>query len=125
MYSSDDPRQIGVLLRISRSLDIVGDVSVNLNDPSELLAWATTLPEPTALAWRAMDSEKRYVQVNAAHHRSPVHGNITAVLCCEQHRPFWDELLDADLEPGSEQVITVEALSQAWASAVPLAPTTP
>lgn len=124
MHSSDDPRQIGVLLRISRSLDIVGDVSVNLDDPSELLAWATTLPDPAALAWRAMDSEKRYVQVSAKHHRSPVHGTITAVLCCEHHRTFWDELLDADLEPGSEQAISIEALSQAWASAVPLTPST-
>jgi hypothetical protein len=124
MYASDDPRQIGVLLQISGSLDIVGDVSVNLDEPSELLAWATTLPEPAALAWRAMDSEKRYVQVSAAHHRSPVHGTITAVLCCEHHRPFWDELLNTDLAPGTEKAITVEALAQAWASAAPVTPTT-
>jgi hypothetical protein len=124
MYSLDDPRQIGVLLRISRSLDIVGDVSVNVDDPSELLAWGNVLPEPTALAWRALDSEKRYVQVGAAHHRSPVHGNITAVLSCDQHRTFWDELLGTDLQPGTERATTVAALSQAWASAVPLTPTT-
>ena len=124
MYSTDDPRQIGVLLRISRALDIVGDVSVSVDDPSELLAWANTLPEPTALAWRALDSEKRYVQVSAAHHRRPVHGSITAVLACDGHRPFWDVLLEADLEPGTEQGLRVESLAQAWASAVPLTPST-
>ena len=124
MYSSDDPRQIGVLLRISRSLDVVGDVTVNVDDPSELLAWANTLPEPAALAWRAVDSEKRYAQVSASHRRRPVHGTITAVLCCEQHRTFWDELLGPELEPGTEKSISVEDLSQAWAAAVPLAPTT-
>ena len=124
MYSSDDPRQIGVLLRISRSLDVVGDVTVKVDDPSELLAWANTLPEPTALVWRAVDSEKRYAQVSASHRRRPVHGTITAVLCCEQHRPFWDELLGTDLEPGTDQPVSVKALSQAWAGAVPLAPTT-
>jgi hypothetical protein len=124
VYSTDDPRQIGVLLRISRALDIVGDVSISVDDPSELLAWANTLPDPTALAWRALDSEKRYVQVSAAHHRRPVHGLITAVLSCDGHRPFWDELLDEDLEPGSEKQVPVEALTQAWASAVPLAPST-
>jgi hypothetical protein len=124
MYSTDDPRQIGVLLRMSRALDIVGDVSVSVDDPSELLVWANTLPDPTALAWRAVDSEKRYAQVSAAHHRRPVHGLITAVLCCEDHRAFWDELLDADLDPGTEKTISIEALSQAWASAVPPTPST-
>lgn len=124
MYSTDDPRQIGVLLRISRGLDIVGDVSVTVDDPSELLAWANTLADPTALAWRALDSEKRYVQVSSVHHRRPVHGTITAVLACDEHRTFWGELLEHDIEPGTEQATTVKALSQAWASAVPLTPST-
>ena len=124
MYSTDDPRQIGVLLRVSRALDIVGDVSVSVDDPSELLVWANTLSDPTALAWRALDSEKRYVQVSAAHHRRPVHGTITAVLGCDAHRPFWDELLDADLDPGTERATSVDALAQAWAASVPLAPST-
>lgn len=124
MYSTDDPRQIGVLLRMSRALDIVGDVSVSVDDPSELLVWANTLPDPTALAWRALDSEKRYVQVSAAHHRRPIHGMITAVLCCEEHRAFWDELLGKDLAPGTEKPTSLESLSQAWATAVPLTPST-
>jgi len=124
VFSTDDPRQIGVLLRISRALDIVGDVSVAVDDPSELLAWANTLPDATALAWRALDSEKRYLQVSAAHHRRPVHGTITAVLCCDEHRSFWDELLDADLEPGKEKPTSVDALARAWATAVPLTPST-
>lgn len=124
MYSTDDPRQIGVLLRMSRDLDIVGDVSVALDDPSELLAWANTLADPTTLAWRALDSEKRYVQVSATHHRRPVHGTITAVLSCDAHRAFWDELLATDLEPGSEKPLTVGDLAQAWATAVPLTPST-
>jgi hypothetical protein len=95
-----------------------------VDDPSELLVWANTLSDASALAWRALESEKRYVQVSATHHRRPVHGSITAVLCCDDHRPFWDELLDADLEPGTEQAISVDAMAQAWAAAVPLAPST-
>ena len=49
---------------------------------------------------------------------------ITAVLCCEEHRAFWDELLEADLDPGTEKSITVDALSQTWAAAAPLTPST-
>ncbi len=53
MYASADARQLAVLLRISRTMDIVGDVSVTVDNPSELLAWANILKEPTVLAWRA------------------------------------------------------------------------
>jgi hypothetical protein len=124
MYPSADARQLAVLLRISRALDIVGDVSVRVDDPSELLAWAVVLPEPKVVAWRARDSEKRYVQVAAHHQHSPIHGNVAAVVHCDQHRAFWDELMDgSDLEPGAERPFDVRALSTAWA-AMPLMPPT-
>lgn len=124
MYPSDDTRQLGVLLRISRGVDIVGDVSVSVDDPSELLAWANTLVAGGVLAWRGRDSESRYVQVAATHHRSPIHGKVTAVLNCDRHRAFWAELLDgADLEPGTERALSVEALARAW-EAMPLTPPT-
>lgn len=122
MYPSDDARELNVLMRISRALDIVGDVSASVDNPSELLAWAHILPSPIVLAWRALDSEQRYLQVSATHHRSPIHGKVNAVLSCDHHRAFWTVLLDgADLKPGTEQPLSVEALARAWA-AMPLTP---
>ena len=93
-YPTADSRQLSILLRISRELDVVGDVTATVDQPSDVLAWATVLPEPTIGAWRAEDSGHRYVQVTAPHHRDPIHGRVTAVLPCEAHREFWDERFD-------------------------------
>jgi hypothetical protein len=117
MYPSNDTREIAILLRISREIDIVGDVSVTVDNPSESLAWAGLLTEPKVVAWRASDSGHRYLQVTADHHRSPVHGRVAAVLRCEQHLAFWRELLGTDdLEPGGERTLTVADLASAWAA---------
>ena len=67
MYPSKAARELAILLRISRELDIVGDVTATVDNPSELLAWATILTEPDILAWRAKDSGNRYLQ----RHRRP------------------------------------------------------
>jgi hypothetical protein len=80
MSTSLNAQQLTTLLRISSELDIIGDVTATVATPSELLAWAHALPEPTLCAWRAEDSGNRYVQVTAACHRNPVHGRVTAVL---------------------------------------------
>jgi hypothetical protein len=120
-YPTADSRQLSILLRISRELDVVGDVTATVDQPSDVLAWATVLPEPTIGAWRAEDSGNRYVQVTAPHHRDPIHGRVTAVLPCEAHREFWDELLPKDLEPGQEQVLSLHELGSAW-TAMPLRP---
>lgn len=122
MYPSADARQLLILLRIGADLDIVGDVTVTVNDPSELLAWANLVPEPAFLAWRATDSGRRYIHVTANHQRTPVHGQITAVLRAEDHRAFWDKLLPgADLEPGTEQTLIRRDLTRAW-NATPITP---
>ena len=100
MYPSKDARELAILLRISRELDIVGDVSATVDNPSELLAWATILTRPDVAAWRAKDSDHRYLQVTAEHHRAPVRGRVTAVLAGEQHLEFWHALDLDGLEPG-------------------------
>jgi hypothetical protein len=119
MYPSADSHQLSILLKISRDLDIVGDVTATVDSPADLLTWAATLPEPSIGAWRAMDSGHRYVHVTAAHHREPIHGRVAAVLSCEHHGEFWSQLLPGDLEPGQEKRLSVDELASAWA-AMPL-----
>jgi hypothetical protein len=72
MYPSKDARELAVLLRISRELDVVGDISATIDNPSELLAWAHILSEPEIVGWRAKDSGHRYLQVTAEHKKAPV-----------------------------------------------------
>jgi hypothetical protein len=120
VYPSENAHQLSVLLRTSRELDIVGDVTATVDHPADLLAWSDLLPEPTLCAWRAR-SGNRYVQVTAPYHHTPVHGRITAVLTADQHPHFWAELLhDKDLDKGQEQILTLKDLAAAWA-AMPLA----
>ena len=132
MVTSPNPQQLFTLLRTSSELDIVGDVTATVDTPSALLAWAHALPEPTVCAWRAEDSGHRYVQVSASCHRTPLHGQLTAVLSGEDHRPFWSALLpEGDLAAGEEQLLPLSALVAAWSTAAEPAdsatttPTTP
>ena len=85
MYPSKDARELAILLRISRELDIVGDTSATVDNPSELLAWATILTNPAIVAWHAKDSGNRFLQVTADHERAPVRGRVTAVLPGDHH----------------------------------------
>jgi hypothetical protein len=124
MYPSRDARELGILLRISRELDIVGDVSATVDNPSELIAWATILRNPVTAAWRGHDSGHRYLQVTAEHRRAPVHGRITAVLPCEQHEEFWQALHLEGLEPGQTRNLTEGDLAAAW-SVMPILSVTP
>lgn len=120
MSTSIDAQQLTTLLLISSELDIIGDVTATVATPSELLAWAHSLSEPTLCAWRAEDSTNRYVQVTAACHRNPVHGRVTAVLTGDDHRPFWAALLpDGDLAAGEEQLLPLSALIAAWSATSP------
>ena len=121
MYPSKDARELAILLRISRELDIVGDISATVDDPSELLAWATVLADPAIVAWRAKDSGHRYLQVTADRTRAPVRGRITAVLPGEQHLEFWHALGLDGLAPGGREHLTTKSLSDAWAT-MPITP---
>ena len=121
MYPSKDARELAILLRISRELDIVGDISATVDNPSELLAWANILVRPDIVAWRAKDSGHRYLHVTADHRRAPVRGRITAVLRGDPHLAFWDALGLETMTPGGRTGLTLGALSDAWA-AMPLAP---
>ena len=121
MYPSPEAREVGILMRISRELDVCGDLTATVDNPSELIAWATVLTDPTVLAWRPKDSGCRFVQVGADHHKAPVRGHVSAVLTCEQHAHFWDALHLDDLEPGSDRPLSVADLAQAW-EAMPLTP---
>ncbi len=121
MYPSKDARELSVLLRISREIDIVGDVTATVDNPSELLAWASILSEAEIVAWRSTNSGHRFLQVTAAHHAAPIRGRITAVLPCEQHREFWNALgLDA-LDIPTVTHLSRSALSKAWTD-MPIAP---
>lgn len=121
MYPSKHARELAILLRISRELDIVGDLSATVDNPSELLAWATILRQPTVTAWRAHDSGHRYTQVAADHHRAPIRGHVAAVLPCDQHPEFWQALGLDGVEPGQTRKLDVATISQAW-SAMPITP---
>jgi hypothetical protein len=121
MYPSPEAREVGILLRISRELDVCGDLTATVDNPSELIAWARVLTDPTVLAWRPQDSGCRFVQVSADHHKAPVRGHVSAVLACDQHAHFWDALDLGDLPPGGARSLRVADLAAAW-EAMPLTP---
>ena len=121
MYPAKDARELAILLRISRELDIVGDVTATVDNPSEVLAWALVLSKPTIVAWRADDSGHRYLQVTANRNRAPIRGRVAAVLPCEQHQQFWNALGLDQLANGDRRDLSIDDLSSAWA----VMPTTP
>jgi hypothetical protein len=121
MYPSPEAREVGILLRISRELDLCGDLTATVDNPSELIAWARVLTDPTVLAWRPQHSGARFIQVSADHHQAPVRGHVSAVLACEQHAHFWDALNLDDLPPGGTRSLSVADLAKAW-EAMPLTP---
>jgi hypothetical protein len=88
------PHALSTPLRISRELDIVGDLTATVDTPSALLAWAHALPEPVLCAWRAEDSGTCYIHhVSALCRRAPLCGQVTAARGADHHRPFWSALL--------------------------------
>jgi hypothetical protein len=121
MYPSRAAREIAMLLRISRELDVCGDLTATVDNPSELIAWAGALSEPAIVAWQATDSLCRFVQVSAAHHRAPIRGRVAAVLTCDEHPEFWEALDLAGLPPGHVRSLTLRDLSAAW-EVLPLTP---
>jgi hypothetical protein len=124
MHRSTDVHQLSMLLRTSRELDIVGDVTATVDGPTDLLAWASLLPEPAICAWRS-HSGHRYVQATARHDRLPVHGIITAVLNADQNPHFWNELVDNnEPAPGDERMLTPHDLTRtcAWEATPPDTP---
>ena len=121
MYPAKDARELAILLRISPELDIVGDLTATVDNPSELLGWALALSRPEVLAWRASASGHRYVHVTADRNRPPIRGRITAVLPCDQHQDYWDALGLTGLAPGHRRELNVASLSSAWAR-MPVSP---
>lgn len=115
MYPAKDARELAVLLRISRELDIVGDVTATVDNPSELLAWAVVLSKPVIVAWRSDGSGHRYLQVSADRSNAPIRGRVTAVLPCDQHLEFWTALALDPLVEGARRALDVSDLSSAWA----------
>jgi hypothetical protein len=121
MYPAQDAREISVLLRICRDIDVGGDVTATVDSPSELLAWASVLSDAQIVGWRAKDSGHRYLQVTAERRSAPVRGRITAVLPCEQHRRFWDALGLGDLDHEGTKHLDTASLADAWAE-MPVTP---
>ena len=115
MYAAKDARELGILLRISRELDVVGDVTATVDSPSELLAWALVLADPEIVAWRADHSGHRFLQVTAQRNRAPIRGCVSAVLPCDPHKHFWTALGRDHLATGQPRPLSVAALSSAWA----------
>lgn len=122
MYPAKDAREMSILLRISRELDVVGDVTATVDSPSELLAWALALSNPRVHAWRAGDSGHRYLHVAARRDRPPIRGCVTAVLACDEHQEYWDALGLRELGDGDSRDLDVAALSSAWAQMPTKAP---
>ena len=88
MYPSKDARELSVLLRISRDIDIVGDVTATVDNPSELLTWASILSDAEIVAWRSTDSGHRYLSVTADRHIAPIRGRCRrpGPTCPSHHR---------------------------------------
>ena len=124
MYPSQEAREIAILLRISRELDVCGDLTATVENPSELIAWASVLSDPSVVAWRAADSRNCFVQVSADHPRAPVRGHIAAVLACDRHPDYWDALDLADLPSGGTRSLTIKDLTRAWEALPITAPDT-
>jgi hypothetical protein len=122
MYPAKDVRELAILLRISRELDVVGDVTATVDNPSELLAWALVLADPEILASRTDHSGHRYLHVTAHRNRAPIRGRITAVLSCEHHQEFWNALGLDQLGTGDRRALGAGDLSSAWA-VMPVSPT--
>lgn len=114
MYPTAAAREVMLLLRISPEIDVVGDVTATVEEPSGLLAWAVVLKECEALAWRSEDSGRCYLQVAAHHAKSPIRGRVTAVLAGDRHPAYWTALGLDDLLPGERRELEVEALSAVW-----------
>lgn len=121
MYPAKDARELAVLMRISRELDIVGDLTATVDNPSELLAWAVVLSKPVIVAWRSEGSGHRYLQVSADRSSAPIRGRVTAVLPCDQHLEFWSALGLDPLVEGDRRALAVGDLSSAWA-VMPVSP---
>jgi hypothetical protein len=121
MYTSPQARELAILMRISRDLDLCGDLTATVDSPAELIAWSRVLSAPAVNAWQSKDSGSRFVEVSADHRRAPVRGHISAVLSCEQHPDFWDALHLEDLEAGRARSLTVGDLDEAW-QAMPIQP---
>lgn len=121
MHTSPQARELAILMRISRDLDLCGDLTATVDSPAELIAWARVLTAPTVTAWQSKDSGSRFVEVSADHRRAPVRGHISAVLSCEQHPDFWEALSLDGLEPGRARPLTVADLDEAW-QAMPIRP---
>jgi hypothetical protein len=116
MCSVREKRELALLVRMAREFDVVGDVTVTVDNPSELLAWAVTLKEPRVVAWRADASGCRFVQVSATRDQAPIRGHVAAVLKCrEEHDRFWRALGLADLACGDQRDLSSHALTDAWA----------
>lgn len=122
MYPTQEAREIEVLLRISREIDVCGDLTATVDNPSELIAWAGVLSDPAIVAWQASDSRCRFVQVSADHHRAPVRGRVVAVLACDGHPDFWRALDLVDLAAGHARSLTFEDLTRAWGAMPVTAP---
>lgn len=114
MYPTAAARELMLLLRISPEIDIVGDVTVAVEEPSGLLAWAVVLRECQALAWRSEDTGRGYLQVMAQHAKAPIRGQVTAVLAGDRHPAYWSALGLGGLLPGESRPLEMEALSAAW-----------
>ena len=110
-------QQLAILLRIGEEIDIVGDASVTVSNPSELIAWTHALEDPKVCAWRSQVSGHRFVHVTAVNATAPIHGRATACLEADNHEAFWKALVDGDLANGEERLITVAELSEAWTAA--------
>ncbi len=118
--SSNNQHQIAVLLRASRELDIIGDVSAVVDSPGELVAWAGLLPSPTVIAWRAEETGHRHISLSATHRGAPIRGQVMITLDGDRHRGLWRRLLTltdggwGDLPPGTERVCNTSDLVNAW-----------
>lgn len=114
MSDATTHKSLSRLLQHSLSLDIVGDATVAVRRPGELIEWTDLLAHPLIVAWRCADTGSRFVDAYARQASPPINGHVTIHFLCEDHLEFWAALVTGDLALGVEREIDRRALRSAY-----------
>ena len=112
MVANSEPQMLALLLG-SQSVQVDGDVCVDVDGPIEFVTWASVLLNPAVFAWRSTVTGERRLQVCGNSTHDPVHGRVTVVLDGDRHRDLWDAMQQDDLRCGDDERINLALLRQA------------
>ena len=111
MVGYPQPQMLALLLG-SQSVEVDGDVCVEVDGPTEFVMWANVIRNPAVFAWRSTVTGQRRLQICGSSAQDPVHGCVTVVLDGDRHRDLWDAMQQDDLRCGDEERIDIDRLRQ-------------